>query len=1491
MRYSQKLTIRFLILLVITFWLFGFSLLPSKTSTQAQAIISNPLPGWTQINDLKTERAGHFSVLLQNGKVLICGGENDSNYRVGLTSAELYDPTTGIFTPTGSMTQIHPSGTATLLPNGKVLVSGGRLNNNTPTIASSELYDPETGLFTPTGDLQTPRFLHTATLLQNGKVLITGGNRDFNGPGLNTAELYDPETGKFTTTGNMTYGRVSHSATLLLSGKVLITGGNTITRAEIYDPINSNFSLTGAMTTNRVYAFATTLLKDGRVLIAGGSDGINTGVVGQNTAEIFDPINGLFTATSVMSDIYVGRSAILLNNGKVLLVGYQDDASLFDPLADAGKGAWYVTAHLRFSQSDAGVTLLQDGQVLVTGGLNVDSGDFIKSAELYNPATSNWLNVSGLKVGRVDHSATLLQNGKVLLAGGSNSNGILVSAELYDPASGTSKYTGNLSIGRKGHSATLLRNGNVLIVGGRTGSGDGTPSLSAEIYNPLTGLFSPTGNLVTARYNPASLLLPDGKVLVVGGENASGQALASTELYDPSSGTFSATGNLAVPRANLAVTLLRDGRVLTTGGKSNDSELALKSTEIFDLTGNNGQGGWAFSGDMKTAREAHSALLLADGKVLVTGGASDSTLFGSLNSTELYDPQTGSFSPIGNMLTPRHSHTATLLPNSKVLLAGGHGPNNTALAASELYDPQSQTFSQASDMLTARENQRAVILPEGRVFMSGGKNLSSAALSNAEIFDYAFSHFEPGPNSLLSSYKRSAILLPSGKVLLAGGYATFQYPTPIAITEIYDPLTNSMRRTTDLGVARAEANAVLLPNGKVLLAGGATTTPGGPTNSAEIFDPGTETWSPTMSMSTYRAGATGTLLPNGKVLIAGGEDKTNYLSGAELYDPLSQTWSPTGSMSVPRQDFVATLLPSGKVLVAGGKVNFYTLTTSVELYDPATGIFTPTGNLNSEHANPTATLLPNGKVLLVGTGSYDAELYDSATGTWTPTSPMLFHPSGQSSTLLPDGKVLVAGSVYKSSIALYDPETDLWLPGYNMSTYRYFHTATLLPNGKVLMAEGLGGANTSEIFDQGSGFPPNAVPQISEASSPLLWNTALNLTGSGFQGVSETSGGSNSYSASNYPLVQLQSLSSGQTQWLPAAEQTNWSDSTFTSIPLANFQPGYTLVTVFTNGIHSQAKIIKVENYSLSLTSFPTPAFLGQAVTFTATILSMKGYPPGSINFEIDGNLFGSDQINSQGMATFTTSNLSLGVHSIKAYYSGDSNFAAVTSPVLKQQVLCSYEVTNDTDDGSGTQCGTLSYALKQGAVSTVPVTITLPAHITITGPLPVVTTTNHMLLTISGGCISDLAGRGIPGSSLIAGPGAGITGLTLNENIILDGVKISGFAGYELEIAGNNNLVTCSWFGTTDGTTSTGLGGGIDLRGSNNQLGLTNDNLKSGNLISGNANIGLLVETGAKNNHLFNNWFGLNATGLAKLPNRGGAMHVLAGGEITFGVGNRTIN
>jgi N-acetylneuraminic acid mutarotase len=349
---------------------------------QAHAI---PLTGsWTTTGNMLTGRGAATATLLTTGPhagdVLVSGGQSNNGATI-LSSAELYDPANGTWSATGSMHAARTRYTATLLPNGQVLVAGG-LGSDIKALSSAELYDPTTGSWSTTGPMHDARLDQTATLLSNGQVLVSGGlGNSF--AAINSAELYNPATGSWSATNSMNTAREFHTATLLNNDQVLVAGGKTaagsvINSAELYNPATGSWSTTGALNTAR-WQHTATLLQNGQVLVAGGRDTAGSAI---NSAELYNPATG----------------------------------------------SWSTTGALNTARNSFTATLLNSGQILATGG-DSSTNAALSSAELYNPIRASWSAIGSMHTARSFYTATLLNNGQVLVAGSLQSG--LNSAEVF----------------------------------------------------------------------------------------------------------------------------------------------------------------------------------------------------------------------------------------------------------------------------------------------------------------------------------------------------------------------------------------------------------------------------------------------------------------------------------------------------------------------------------------------------------------------------------------------------------------------------------------------------------------------------------------------------------------------------------------------------------------------------------------------------------------------------------------------------------------------------------------------------------------------------------------------------------------------------------------------------------------------------------------------------------------------------------------------------
>ena len=350
-------------------------------------------------------------------------------------------------------------------------------------------------------------------------------------------------------------------------------------------------------------------------------------------------------------------------------------------------GSWRTVGSTAVGHESAGLALLGDGRVLVAGGHALTRGRkwvLIDSAELYDPKTETWQATGPLVEKRQGiWSLVVLKNGKVLLAG---EHDTLIGAELYDPETGKWSATGKLLTGRGGHTTTLLPNGKVLIAGGIDYSADGTPIFgSAELYDPDKATWGAAGSMAASRFKHAAVRLVSGEVLVAGGtstEPSNDRALASAEIYNPVAGTWRTVGSMATGRELVKAVLLPNGKVLAVGGSIGHfgKYKALASAEIYDLKTER----WTSTGALVEARTRFTMTLLGDGRVLVAGGARPFT--SALSTAEIYDPTSGTWSEAGSIKTRRWNHRAVLLPNSDVLVVGGCDLLGV-LTSVELYSP------------------------------------------------------------------------------------------------------------------------------------------------------------------------------------------------------------------------------------------------------------------------------------------------------------------------------------------------------------------------------------------------------------------------------------------------------------------------------------------------------------------------------------------------------------------------------------------------------------------------------------------------------------------------------------------------------------------------------------------------------------------------------------------------------------------------------------
>ena len=327
------------------------------------------------------------------------------------------------------------------------------------------------------------------------------------------------------------------------------------------------------------------------------------------------------------------------------------------------------------------------------------------------------------------------------------------------------------------------------------------------------GGFETSGNMITPRHHHTATLLQDGRVLIAGGVKRSVERgpAADAELYDPVAGSFSATGEMSVPRVDHAATLLPDGRVLVVGGWGNDATQA--NGELYDPA----SGSFTpITSALAVGGERTAAITLADGRALVVGGFN----MGARSGAWLFDPATDTFSETGSLANGRYIHTLNLLADGRVLVVGGYLPDGGPREDAEIYDPVSGTFSTlASTMSVARERHASATLPDGRVLIAGGYTWKGEQLDSADLFDPVTGLFSPSSATMaLPRIDFRLVGLQDGRVLAIGSY---QWELPAATAELYDPASDSFSSIVPGPVTeRSGLDATLLADGRVLLTGG-----------------------------------------------------------------------------------------------------------------------------------------------------------------------------------------------------------------------------------------------------------------------------------------------------------------------------------------------------------------------------------------------------------------------------------------------------------------------------------------------------------------------------------------------------------------------------------------------------------------------------------------------------------------------------------------------
>jgi hypothetical protein len=952
------------------------------------------------LGNTNSPRFHHSATLLQNGQVLIAGGETDPTPTGAYNTAEIFNPSTWAFTTlTVNMTVAREGHAATLLNNGQVLITGGNLPG-TGSLNTAELYNPTANTFTAVSStMTTPRIYHYAVLLNGGTVLLSGGENDSagNSTALNTAEIYDPNALTFTAVaGNMTSIREHQTATLLNDGTVLEDGGtdgtNIFNTAEIY----TTSKLTGLASIAISPAAPSVPVGTQRLLVATGTFGngstqVLSSVLWSSSSPTVSTVTNDPSDTGFASSVAQGTATITATAAGIS--GSTTVTVSAPALVSITLSSSSLTMPLGTTQQFSAAGIYSDGSsqdltstatwTSSSGSATVSSSGLVTGVSLGN---STIQASSGSQSG----SATVTVGAPALVAlsltPSSTAIGLGTTQQYQVIGTYTDGSTQNLTASAAWF-AVPLTTASITSGGLATGIGQGTATVGVT-----TGGFDTIATLAVGAPSLVSIaVVPNATSVPVG----SGQQFTATGNYTDGS-SQDITSSVSWASSNqTAVSISSSGLASAlAGGNSTITAVSGTVSGTAALTVGTGAAG------LSTSRYQHGATLLNNGTVLISGGVNcpSSGTCTYLNSAELYTPSTATFATTGSMSATR-SAPAILLGNGKVLVAGGYScdsnGNCASLKSAEIYDPVSGTFSSAGNMTIDRYGHTMTLMSSGQVLIAGGETCSSAtscsALSAAELYDPVAGTFTATGNLNAARFNASAVALTSGLVLVAGGFDGTNYP---AAGELYDPVAATFSNTsTNLNTPRANATATLLNNGEVLIAGGSTcATPGCPTSVAELYDNGSFYYFsyPTSNMVVSRWDQTATLLTNGEVLLAGGYDScaSSCISDGttELFNPQGESFASSQALSTGRSGHTATLLTDGSVLLVGGINNGVTLSSS-DSYQPSSLALPQLSVITIAPSNEPMVLGTTLRLVATGMDAYGDNLGTLQSVTWNSSSP------------------------------------------------------------------------------------------------------------------------------------------------------------------------------------------------------------------------------------------------------------------------------------------------------------------------------------------------------------------------------------------------------------------------------------------------------------------------------------------------------------------------
>jgi large repetitive protein len=1312
--------------------LSGTSLAPGASCTVSANVLSTTTGTFNNSVQVTSTNGGtgntfvtSLTVTKANTSTTVTSSANSSVFGQSVTFTATVSPVApGAGTPTGTVTFLDagsPIGTGTL-SGGVAAFATSALAVGSHTITTS--YAGDSDFNGSAGSLTgNPQVVNTANTTTS---VASSANPSVFGQSVTfTATVSAAAPGAGTPTGTVTFlDGGSPIGTGTLSGGVatfttsaLAVGSHTITTSY---GVNGNFNgSTGALTGNPQV-----------VNKAGSSTAVTSS---QNPSTLGQPVT--FTATVSAAAPGAGTPT--------QTVTFLDGGHSIGTATLSGGVASFTTSALSIGNHTITTNYLGDGNFSASTGTLTGNPQVVNGTTTTTTVTSSQGTIT---LGdTVTFTATVTANagtpsGLVTFFDGNTPLGSgTLNVASPDQAIFT---TALLSASGSPHSITAIYQG----------AGAFVPSTSSPISETVNQRTSSTG----VSLNPITV--------DVGQSSTATVTLTDSGSAPPGTAdTFIATGAPATGRTGFTSTLFADGLVLVAGGTDANNNV-LNSAEIYSVSG----AAFSTTGNLNTARTDAVAVLLPNGEVLVAGGSSNGLATGALNTAELFNPSTGTFSVAGSgssnvMTAARFGATATLLNNGQVLIAGGENSGGV-LNSAELYNPVTDTFTATGNLNVTRTGASATLLGTGKVLVAGGSGNGTAngALNSAEVFDPAgnggagtFTSVA-GANSTLSAgrWQPEAALLLSGKVLIAGGQNS---GGALTSADLYDPVANSFTASAHQMVqARADGSAVAMPNGMVLLAGGTTS------QAVDLYDADSDRFDTTGSLQQSDAGLISTLLNNGDVLVVGLTTAATPASDAELYAP---SFNPLGTVGLTSSEVTdaitgtCTLTPStttasactSTVTPANVAISPHTITAtyaadaihsgssaiaSLTVFQDGTTTIvtanTPNPSAPGQSVSVSATVTPNlpGSGTPTGTvtvsdgvgqtcmitlsgGAGSCSLTPAAAGSDTITATYSGDANFTGSTS--NGVLQIvnkAGTTTTVTANTPNPSA----PGQAV-TVSASVTANALglgtPTGTVTVSDGVGqtclitlsggagscsltpvaaGSDTITATYSGdanfTGSTSNGVLQIVNKASTTTAVTA-NTPNPSAPGQSVTVSASVTANALGLGtptgtvtvsdgvgqtcLITL-SGGAGSCSLTPVAAGSDTITATYSGD--ANF------IGSTSNGV---SQTVNKGNTTTVVTSSTNPSSAGQSVTFTAAVAvaaPASGTPTGSVSFLDGGSTIGTAPLSS-GTGSFATSTLAPGNHTITASYGGNGNFNTSTGS-LSQQVNQSYTITVSASPPSG---------------------------------------------------------------------------------------------------------------------------------------------------------------------------------------------------------------